>query len=94
MGISTSASLIVGIEYGDLDFENEELTEKINDMIDDGELDTASPWYDSDRDNWVIGRALSIPEGVWSPDEYAAALTEMAALFGVVPTLHISPDVT
>lgn len=52
MGIDISAKLIYGVPYSDLP---EEILDEVNEMLDDGELDYASPYYDAPRDEWIVG---------------------------------------
>ena len=52
MGIDISAKLIYGIPYADLP---EEILEGVDEMLDNGELDYASPYYDAPRDGWIVG---------------------------------------
>ena len=57
MGIDISATLIYGLPYSDLP---EEIREEVNEMLDMGDLDYASPYYDAPRDivtGKQIGRA-------------------------------------
>lgn len=54
MGISMRAKLIFGVPYEEL----AEL-ENIDEMLDDGVLDHASPYYDSHKTEWVVGIDLS-----------------------------------
>lgn len=92
MGISMSAKLIFGVPYEEL----AEL-ENIDEMLDDGVLDYASPYYDSPRTEWVVGIELS--------KEYAGeaevveaireARKEFEELTGCpVGQLITSPDIT
>lgn len=52
MGIRTTAKLIYGCNYDRLP---EEILEEVNELLDDGELDYTSPYYDAPRDEWVVG---------------------------------------
>ena len=52
MGIDISAKLIYGLPYSDLP---EEILEEVNEMLDNGELEYASPYYDAPRDEWIVG---------------------------------------
>lgn len=52
MGIDISAKLIYGLPYEDIP---EEILGEVNDMLDSGELDYASPYYDVPRDRWIVG---------------------------------------
>lgn len=92
MGISMGAKLIFGVPYEEL----AEL-ENIDEMLDDGVLDYASPYYDSPQTEWVVGIELS--------KEYAGeaevveairkARKEFEELTGCpVGRLITSPDIT
>ena len=52
MGIDISAKLIYGLNYSDLP---EEILEEVDEMLDNGELEYASPYYDAPRDRWIVG---------------------------------------
>ena len=52
MGIDISAKLLYGVPYSDLP---EEILEEVNEMLDVGGLDYASPYYDASRDEWIVG---------------------------------------
>ena len=52
MGIQISAALIYGCYYSELP---EEVLDEVNEMLDDGRLDYASPTYDAPRNEWVVG---------------------------------------
>lgn len=52
MGMSIRAKLIYGIPYADIPGE---LIEQVDKMLDYGELDYASPWYDCSREEWIVG---------------------------------------
>lgn len=56
MGIDISAKLIYGLPYSDLP---EEILDEVNDMLDMGDLDYASPYYDAPRDEWIVGVEIS-----------------------------------
>lgn len=59
MGIDISAKLIYGLPYEDIP---EEILDEVNEMLDNGELDYASPTYDAPQDEWIVG--VEIP--VWA----------------------------
>lgn len=60
MGMSISAKLMYGMNYELLcEHLEDEVVDQLNEMIDDGELDTASPYYDSDREEWFVGYELA-----------------------------------
>ena len=52
MGIDISAKLIYGIPYSDLP---ENILKRVDGLLDSGELDYASPYYDAPRDEWIVG---------------------------------------
>ena len=52
MGISIDAKLIYGLPYSYLP---EEILEEVDEMLDDGTLEYAIPYYDSPRDGWIVG---------------------------------------
>ena len=52
MGIDISAKLIYGCNYSDLP---EEILEEVDEMLDDGSLEYASPYYDAPREEWIVG---------------------------------------
>lgn len=52
MGMSIDAMLIYGVPYEDIP---EELQDQVDEMLDYGELDFASPYYDSPREDWIVG---------------------------------------
>lgn len=56
MGIQTSAKLLYGLPYADLP---EEILDEVNEMLDNGEIDYASPTYDAPRDEWIVGVEVS-----------------------------------
>ena len=63
MGIDISAKLIYGLPYADLP---EEILEEVNEMLDNGELEYASPYYDAPRDEWIVGVEIS----AWKKGHY------------------------
>lgn len=52
MGIDIGAKLIYGLPYSDLP---EEILKRVDNMLDVGDLDYASPYYDAPRDEWIVG---------------------------------------
>ena len=51
MGIDIGAKLIYGLPYSDLP---EEVLEEVDEMLDNGDLDYASPYYDAPRGEWIF----------------------------------------
>ncbi len=52
MGIDISAKLMYGLRYSDVP---EDIIEQVDEDLDNGELDYASPYYDAPRSKWIIG---------------------------------------
>ena len=52
MGIDISAKLIYGLPYSDIP---EEILDEVDEMLDNGDLDYASPYYDAPRGDWIVG---------------------------------------
>lgn len=52
MGIDISAKLIYGLSYSELP---KEILDEVDEMLDNGDLDYASPYYDAPRDEWIVG---------------------------------------
>ena len=71
MGILTRASLIYGMHYSQIP---EEFQDEVNNMLDDGDLDYASPYYDSHRDEWYVGVEVNI-DGM-TPEEAKLTLDD------------------
>lgn len=63
MGIDISAKLIYGCNYSDLP---EEILEDVDEMLDNGDLDYASPYCDAPREEWIVGVEVNCyGKGVW-----------------------------
>lgn len=97
MGIDISSKLIVGLPYDDLiEGMSEEEVENVNEMIDNGELDSASPWYDSPRDSWIVGVEVGAYGNSVSNVSFElvnALETFMNLGFNVHPKVYCSPNV-
>lgn len=79
MGIDISAKLIYGCNYSDLP---EEILEEVDEMLDMGDLDYASPYYDAPRDEWIIGVECEL----WG-DDLQNAGRELCVSAGDVPAV-------
>lgn len=93
MGIFTSAKLIYGIRYSEIP---EDIRDEVDQLIDDGELDYASPYYDSDRDAWVVGVEIDC----WgaSPEDMKESCVDAYdelpdCLKKLEVAIYVSPDV-
>lgn len=59
MGMSISAKLMYGMFYDELIEELcEDAVEELNELLEDGDIDHASPTYDAPRDEWFVGYEL------------------------------------
>lgn len=59
MGMDISAKLLYGMKYGTLvESLSEEQIEKLEEDLDYGDIEYASPYYDADRDLWFVGYGL------------------------------------
>lgn len=63
MGTYTSSKTILGLPYDEFvdayaksnELDEEDALKDVINMLDEGEIEYASPYYDSDRDAWVVG---------------------------------------
>ena len=59
MGMDISAKLLYGMNYRELcDNIDSELKEQLDEDLDYGDIEYASPYYDSDRESWFVGYDL------------------------------------
>ena len=101
MGVDNSSTTIIGlpndkfIEEYQKSTKVEDAEEIIDQLLDDGELDYASPWYDSSRDYWVIGYASSYLD--ITTNEFTKEITETKERFikdfGFEPKVFVSAHV-
>ena len=99
MGMSINSKLIYGLRYTDLvDELNEDQIEELDEALDWGEIDYASPCYDSERDYWIVGYELSDGFTVSTLDSWKQELVlaekEFVERFGVTGFVYCMPDVT
>ena len=85
MGTDISAKLIYGLPYSDLP---EEILEEVNEMLDDGELDYASPYYDAPRDEWIVGVEIA----AWKKGHYDLGY-EISQIDDEIPEILVSDDI-
>ena len=83
MGIS--AKLIYGCNYSDLP---EEILEEVNEMLDMGDLDYASPYYDSPREEWIVGVEIR----AWKKGHYDLGY-EISQIDDEIPEILVSDDI-
>ena len=85
MGIDISAKLIYGLPYSDLP---EEILEEVNEMLDNGELEYASPYYDAPRDEWIVGVEVT----AWKKGNYDLGY-EISQIGDEIPEALVSDDI-
>ena len=85
MGIDISAKLIYGLPYSDLP---EEILEDVNAMLDNGELDYASPYYDAPRDEWIVGVEIT----AWKKSHYDLGY-EISQINDEIPEVLVSDGI-
>ena len=85
MGIDISAKLIYGCNYSNLP---EDILEEVDEMLDNGELDYASPYYDAPRDRWIVGVEIS----AWRRDHYDLGY-EISRIDDEIPEILVSDDI-
>ena len=60
MGMDISAKLLYGMSYATLvDRLSEEQIEKLDEDLDYGDIEYASPYYDANRETWFVGIELT-----------------------------------
>lgn len=94
MGIDIEARMIHGLPYKDLP---EEILEEVDDLLDSGELDYASPWYDSPRHEWIVGVEVDIWGDTLNSAErelHVAAVSAPDILKGLELGFYVSADVS
>lgn len=90
MSIDTSAKLIYGAPFEVLNV----CVEGLEEMLDDGTIDYASPYYDAPRDEWIVG--VELPKTFAGEAELVEALRAAESLFrelteGLPGELIVSP---
>ena len=96
MGIDVSAKLIYGCNYSDLP---EEILEEVDEMLDVGDLDYASPYYDAPRSEWIVGVEVECyGAGVWElknhmEDDVYHKIPECFGGYDLVFGLYVTPHV-
>lgn len=99
MGMDISSMTIVGLPYDEFKEKyskgDDDLEEKFEEMVNDGELDSCSPSYDSSPEDWYVGISIS-DCGISVSDfikEVEKANKEFIELFGFEPNVYSSPHV-
>lgn len=101
MGIDTSACLIWGVEANELEYD-EEVWDDLYEYVEGMGLDRASPYYDSDIYENIIGIPLGYActygareidaEGL--PEAISNAASRFKELTGLEGRLYLSPHIT
>ena len=85
MGIDISAKLLYGTPYSDLP---EEILEEVDEMLDDGTLGYASPYYDAHRSEWIVGVEIT----AWKKGHYDLGY-EISRIDDEIPEILVSDDI-
>ena len=92
MGIDISAKLLYGTQYSDLP---EEVLEEVDEMLDDGTLEYASPYYDAPRDEWIVGVEIT----AWKKGHYdlgyeISQIPEVLVSDGIDLSVYVAPHLS
>ena len=71
MSIDIEAKMIYGLRYADVP---EEMRDDIDTLLEYGDIEYASPWYDSVREYWIIGVEINV--NAMTPEEMKYALDD------------------
>lgn len=85
MGIDISAKLLYGLPYEDIP---EEILDEVNEMLDNGELDYASPYYDAPRGDWIVGVEIT----AWKKGPYDLGY-EISQIDDEIPDVLVGDDI-
>ena len=85
MGIDISAKIIYGCNYSDLP---EEILKRVDNMLDMGDLDYASPYYDAPRDRWIVGAEIT----AWKKGHYDLGY-EISQIGDEIPEVLVGDDI-
>lgn len=96
MGIDISAKLIYGLPYEDIP---EDILDEVNEMLDNGELDYASPTYDAPQDEWIVGVEVNCyGKEIWElknhiEDDVYHHIPQIFSDFDIELGLYVTPHV-
>lgn len=95
MSLDIDAMMIYGVPYSEIP---DDLTEEVDKLLDDGELDYASPYFDSPRSEWIIGKGIPC-YGESMHEVYCSIIESMDYLYDTVlqkceTKIYVSPHVT
>lgn len=90
MSIDIDAMLIYGVHYSEIP---DDLIDEVDKLLDNGELDYASPYYDSPRSEWIVGLSCDVNgnEYIDLPNRYMGIPEEIV---GLDFKFYVSPHVT
>ena len=96
MGMSIDAKVIYGCYYSELP---REVLDDVDEMLNSGELDYASPYYDSNRSDWIVGVQIRVNGKTCGDAGYQvqAAEDEIPEILirdDLELLVYVSPDVT
>jgi len=99
MSVDVDSKLIVGFKYELFCDLAESVDLDVDELLDNGELDYASPWYDSTKTNWIVGLEVSSygvtsDELTLSIDEAVQDVKELLKLQSTEPLVYCTPHVT
>lgn len=94
MGIDTGAVIIVGLPYDQFNMAQDELDE----LIDNGDIDSASPYFDADRDDCVYG--IRVAKSDYRAEEFTlndnlinSAKQSFKDTYGQEPKVYLSANI-
>lgn len=100
MGIEYSAMLIVGRPYAELKEKlSPEKLKRLDEMLDLGEIEYASPYFDAPRKAWVVGVIVDnsgdygyseLSEAVLGDDDFEDEVKEFEAFIGMEAKGYLS----
>ena len=85
MGIDISAKLIYGLPYKDIP---EEILDEVNEMLDNGDLDYASPYYDAPQGDWIVGVEIN----AWEKGHFDLGY-EISQIDEEIPDVLVGDDI-
>lgn len=95
MSIDIDAIMIYGVPYSEIP---DDLTEEVDQLLDDGELDYASPYFDSPTGEWIVGKGISCYETTLH-EVYCGIIESGDYLYDTIlqkceTKIYVSPHVT
>lgn len=99
MGIDINSKLLYGMRYDNLvDQLTNEQVEQLDEALEWGEIESASPYYDASKDRWFVGYALPEDFDLTGVRFFLGSLEEaeekFKSRFGRTGTVRSCNDVT